>query len=63
MLDYEIRYLTNDARLAVLYRTQRNDDREAVRTAMSAGVLRYKLFEVWRGDECVGRGINPSLPN
>jgi len=63
MLNYEIRYITSDARLALIYRAQLEDDRNAVLAAAQPNRLRYKLFEVWRGDECVGRGINPRLPN
>jgi hypothetical protein len=63
MLNYEICYLTADEKLAVSYRTQQAGDRDAVRMAAQALKLRYKLFEVWRGDECVGRGIHPRLPN
>ena len=63
MLNYEIRYITSDARLALIYKAQLEDDRDAVRAATKPIRLRYKLFEVWRGDECVGRGINPRLPN
>ncbi len=63
MLNYEICYLTADARLALSFRTQQAGDRDAVLTAARPLPLRYKRFEVWRGDECVGSGINPRLPN
>ena len=63
VLNYEIRYITSDARLALIYRALLADDRDAVRAAERPVRLRYKLFEVWRGDECIGRGINPRLPN
>ncbi|MBV9330622.1 MAG: hypothetical protein JOZ55_03615 [Alphaproteobacteria bacterium] len=63
MLNYEIRYLRGDHKVALIYRTQQWDDREAMLAASDAVRIRYKQFEVWRGDDCVGRGINPSLPN
>ena len=52
-----------DARLALSYRTLQCGDRDAILTAAQPLRLRYKWFEVWRGDECVGSGINPHLPN
>jgi hypothetical protein len=63
MLNYEIRYLTSDDRLALIYNTLLNGDRDAVRVAMRPMRLRYKQFEIWRGDECVEKGVNPRLPN
>jgi len=63
MLNYEIRYLTSDDKVAIIYNTLQSGDRDAVLTAAKPVRLRYKLYEVWRGDECVGRGINPRLPN
>ena len=63
MLNYQIRYLTSDDRLALIYNTLQSDDRDAVRVARRPMRLPYKQFEVWRGDECVEKGINPRLPN
>ena len=63
MLNYEICYLTSDDRVAIIYKTLLSDDRNAVLAACKPTRLRYKHFEIWRGDECVGRGINPRLPN
>jgi hypothetical protein len=63
MLNYEIRYLTSDDRLALIYNTLLSGDRDAVRVAMRPMRLRYKQFEIWRGDECVEKGVNPELPN
>jgi hypothetical protein len=63
MLNYEIRYLTGDDRVALIYMTQRWGDRDAERAAAVPMSRRYKSYEIWRGDEFVGRGINPRLPN
>jgi hypothetical protein len=63
MLNYEIRYLTSDDRVAIIYKTLLSGDRDAVLAASKPTRLIYKHYEVWRGDECVGRGINPRLPN
>ena len=63
MLNYEIRYLRGDDRVAIIYKTLLSGDRDAVITASKPTRLNYKHYEVWRGDECVGRGVNPSLPN
>ena len=63
MLNYEIRYLTSDHRVAIIYKALLSDDRDAALAASKPTRLRYKLYEIWRGDECVGRGVNPRLPN
>ena len=63
MLNYEIRYLTSDRRVAIIYKTLLSGDRDAVLAASKPTRLNYKHYEVWRGDECVGRGVNPRLPN
>jgi len=63
MLNYEIRYLRGDDRVAIIYKTLLSGDRDAVITASKPTRLNYKHYEVWRGDECVGRGVNPRLPN
>jgi hypothetical protein len=63
MLNYEIRYLTSDDRLTLIYKTLQSGDRDAVSLATRPMKLPYKQFEVWRGDKCVERGVNPRLPN
>jgi hypothetical protein len=63
MLNYEIRYLTGDDKVALIYKTQRSGDRDAELAASVPMSRRYKIYEIWRGDECVRRGINPRLPN
>lgn len=62
MFAYEILYLNTDNAVSLNYKTYRRSDRDAVHAAV-ANALAYKLFEVWRGDECVERGINPRTPN
>jgi hypothetical protein len=63
MLNYEIRYVTSDDKLALIYNTLQSGDRDAVCVARRPMHVHYKQFEVWRGDECVEKGINPRLPN
>ena len=52
MLAYEICYITREAKIALVYRAQMFDDRDAVRAASEPIPLRYKHFEVWRGRVC-----------
>ncbi len=63
MPDYEILYLTRDEKLSVIYKTYRRDDGDAVLAATGPAHVGYKSFEIWRGDECVKRGVHPLVPN
>lgn len=63
MPNYEILYLTSDDKVSLIYKTYQRDDRDAVLAATMPMQTGYKSFEIWRGDECVKRGINPLVPN
>ena len=63
MPDYEIVYLSTNDRPALIYRILRRDDCDAIDTATASLGLPYKMFEIWHGERCVIRGVNPLAPN